>query len=132
MAAQFFDRQDPTNPLNGTTVPDERMLDEVLGPLRKREPSFCELLDGNGFRLLIGIGLDIGCAQYGPADGDLPYLMAITIDPPERDGYAEFLAADTPTPIPLRYCLSFQAVRNIAAEFVRTGERSRSVGWEEV
>jgi hypothetical protein len=132
MVAQFFDRQETMNPLSGTTVRDEQTLDEVLDPLREREPSFCELVGDNGFKLLIGVGRDIGCVQHSPADGDTPYLMAVAREPADDDGYMEFLTADTPTPIPLRYCLPLQVVRGIAAEFVKTGERSRSVEWEEI
>lgn len=132
MVAQFFDRQDTMNPSNGAMVRDEQMLNEVFDPLRKREPSFCELVGDNGFKLLIGVGHDIGCAQHSSADGDLPYLMAVATEAADDDGYRNFLIGDTPTPIPLRYCLPLQAVRFIATEFVKTGERSRSVEWEEI
>ncbi|MEX0701314.1 MAG: Imm1 family immunity protein [Planctomycetales bacterium] len=132
MIARFFDRQDTANPLNGVTVPDERTLDEALDSLRKREPSFCELMGDNGFELLIGVGHDIGCVQYSAADGSLPYLIAVASESANDDGYVEFLTADTPTPIPVRYCLPLRMIRAIAAEFVITGERSESVTWEEV
>jgi hypothetical protein len=132
MVAQFFDRQDSANCLNGVMIPDHQSLEEALSPLRKREPSFCELLGNNGFNLLIGVGHDVGCIQHSPADVSLPYLMAVAKESANDDGYVEFLASDTPTPIPLRFCLPLHTILSIASEFVKTGKRSGLVQWEEI
>jgi hypothetical protein len=46
--------------------------------------------------------------------------------------YAEFLCGDTPSPIPRRNILPFDKVKEIAAYFIETGERSPTVAWEAV
>ena len=38
---------------------------------------------------------------------------------------------DTPTPIPQRFCLPLETVKQIAAYFIETGERWPGVSWEE-
>ena len=66
------------------------------------------------------------------SDGDLPYLMAVSHNPPMRSGDAEFLTANTPTPVPARYILSVEELKEIALHFLETGERSDAFAWENI
>lgn len=132
MNAEFFDRQEQSNPLNGAKIENGGKLLKILDDLRSREPFFCELVGENSFNLLLGVGRTIGCVQYSPGDGSTPYLMAVATGEQDSDGYVEFLTADTPTPVPRRYCLSFEIVKQIAAYFIETGKRSPEVSWEEI
>ena len=95
------------------------------------EPFFAELYGDNGYKLLIGIGGTIGCAQYSRADGDLEYLVAVAPNPIAEKRYVEFLICNTPTPISIRYILPFEKVKEIARYFLETGARSATVSWEE-
>jgi hypothetical protein len=132
MAVQFFDRQDQTNSLNGARIGDREELLKVLDGLRSREPFFCELVGENGYNLLLGVGRTIGCAQYSPSDGSTPYLMAVATNEQGSNEYMEFLTANTPSPVPRRYCVPFETAKQIAAHFVETGNRWPSVSWEEI
>jgi hypothetical protein len=77
----------------------------LLKSLRNRTPFFCELVGENGYNLLIGLGGDIGCAQYSGGDGEVRYLMAVAKEVPDTAAYTEILTGNTPTPVPGRYCL---------------------------
>jgi hypothetical protein len=128
----FFDRQNPSNPLNSTVVITTTELLDILNSLKGRQPFFCELVGENGFNLLLGVGGDISCAQYSPSDGSTPYLMATLGKGGDADDYAEFLINNTLTPIPFRYCIRFETAKEIAAHFLKTGERSHLVVWEQI
>ncbi len=132
MTVEFFDRQEESNPLNGTRISNKTDLLKILDSLRNREPFFLELVGENGYNLLIGLARMIGCAQYSRQDGSSPYVMAVTTGELDNDGYMEFLTADTATPVPRRYCIPFDLVKEVAAHFLLTGEPSPALKWEEI
>jgi hypothetical protein len=132
MKAVFNDMQDHSSPLDGATVHDRKELFALMDTAGDREPFGCELVGENGYKLTLGIGKDIGFVQHSPADGDTPYLLAVAPEKCCQQEHVEFLVGDTPTPIPQRFCLPFEAVKGIAAYFIETGERSRAFSWEEV
>jgi hypothetical protein len=132
MKAVFNDMQDHSSTLNGATVRDREELFAQLDSVRDREPFGCELEGENGFKLTLGIGKDAGFVQHSPADGNTPYLVAVAPDKYCDQDYVEFLVGDTPTPIPQRFCIPFEMVKEIAAHFVETGELSSAFCWEEI
>jgi hypothetical protein len=132
MKAVFNDMQDHSNPLDGATVHDRKELFTLLDRAVDREPFGCELVGENDYKLTLGIGKGIGFVQHSPADGDTPYLLAVAPEKFCEQEYVEFLVGDTPTPIPQRFCLPFEAVKRIAAYFIETGERSPAFSWEEI
>jgi len=132
MDVQFFDRQDEKNPHNGSTISQRYQLLEVVSQLQDRAPFFCELIGKNGYKILLGIGGVTGCVQYSKDDGNPPYLMAASRHQERSEKYVEFLTGGTLSPIPSRYCLPIDTVKDIAAFFQMTGERSPIVSWEEV
>jgi hypothetical protein len=83
----FFDRQDPSNPVNGTAISDANLLESVLNGLRNREPFFCEIEGENGYKLTVGLADDIGCVQHRRNDGSPPYL--VTVAPDQEKSNAE-------------------------------------------
>jgi hypothetical protein len=129
---RFFDRQDPTNPRNGTAITNVAELRHAFLLPDDRAPFFAELVGENGFKLLVGIAKDEGCVQYGSTDGLPPYLMAVACNDGQRSGEMSFLIGNTETPVPLRYCLPIDTVLSIAEEFMRSGRRAPLVGWEEL
>jgi hypothetical protein len=132
MMTQFFDRQDTINPLNGTEIRDATELRHLLNSLRHKNPFFAELIGENGFKLLLGIGAAEGCIQFSAADDSAPYLMAVAKDITDTEGEAEFLIENTASPVPKRYCLSYDTLIEVAAHFVNSGDRSPHVAWEAV
>lgn len=131
--AQFFDRQEEANPLNGTSVRNSTELRHLLDRVRDREPFFAELIAENGFKLLLGIGASEACVQFSAADGSVPYLMAVARDAPSAaEGEVEFLIGNTASPVPKRFSLPYETMVEIAARFVDSGERHAGVAWEEV
>ena len=131
MSVIFQDLQNKQNVLNGTRVADAPSLHALLEALKHREPFLFELAADSGDTLTIGLGADVGCVQHTGDGGDPPYRMAIS-ETVEDEGFLEFLAGGTPTPIPRKYCLPINAIEAIATEFVATGERSATVSWEEI
>ncbi len=132
MSARFFDRQDRTNPANGSSVAGATELRRLLAGLRGRPPFFAELLSENGWTLLLGLGESEGCAQLSRTDGDPPYYMAIDRDPSDADGEMEFLIGDTLSPVPRRYRLPYETLVKVAETFVLTGQRLAELSWEEI
>ena len=132
MKAQFFDRQDPHNPMNGRTVSNSAELQSALVLQRDRLPFFAELIGENGFKLLLGLGRNDSCVQFSATDGSSSYLMAIASGTGDRVGEKAFLINGELTAVPMRYCLPFETVVDIADEFVRTGHRKAGLSWEEI
>ena len=132
MIAQFFDRQDPHNPHNEQTITDFATLLSWLAEARGRPPFFCELLGDNGYKLLLGMSDELGCAQYSARDGSPPYMMATAHDAEPDDNYIVFLIADTDTPVPRKFCLPMTSIREVLFDFTTTGNRSTRVAWEEI
>jgi hypothetical protein len=132
MKIEFFDLQDEANPLNGTKLATEGELSSLIEGLRSRPPFFCELIGENEFKLLVGIGHDVGCIQHSSCDGNPPYLMATSNSVFNPNDCVEFLIGNTPTPVPRCYCLPMELVKQITNHFVETGERRANVHWEEV
>jgi Immunity protein Imm1 len=132
MKAVFSDMQDYSTSLDGATVRDRNELFAVMDSARDREPFVCELEGENGYKLMLGIGKDVGCVQYSPIDGDIPYLMALAPGNHYEGEYIEFLMGNTPSSIPRRNCLPLEMVKEIAAYFIETGGRWSAVSWEEV
>jgi hypothetical protein len=129
---QFLDRQDPSSAGNGRMISNSAELRSALESVRGRPPFFVELVGENGFKLLLGLGPTEGCAQFSPADGSVPYLMAVAPSGPEQKGEASFLINDTPTPVPRCFCMPLEMVVDIADVFVNTGGRKADVAWEEI
>jgi len=132
MKVTFFDRQEASNPHNNEVVDASTSLLDILESLQDRKPFFCELVGENGFNLLLGVGGNVSCAQYSPSDGGTPYVMARLESNAKTDGYAEFLINDTITPVPDRYSIPFDTAKEVAAHFLKTGQRSPLVLWEEI
>jgi len=133
MMVEFYDRQELSNPLNGTQITVGTGLRRIVESLRNRRPFFCELLGNNGFKLLVGIGKNVGCVQHSSSDGEPPYLMAVeegfefsTVDT------VDFLIGSELTPVPRRYCKSMESVKQIALYFLETGLRCPNVAWEQI
>jgi hypothetical protein len=136
MNIQFQDLQNERNPHNGEVIGGAAVR-ALLEELRGVEPPFmCQFTGGNGFNLIVGIARDFGCVQHAANDGMPPFLMAVSASQPANRPAnrpaMEFLVGDTPTPVAGRYRISFDAIREIVAEFVSTGQRSRQVAWEEL
>ena len=131
MRAQFFDRQDAENPLNGKMLDDPAVLQEIVHSSQERAPFLAELIGINERKLLLGLGSAYGCVQFSSTDGEPPYLMAVA-EKPEQEGEQAFLMGNTPTPVPQRYCIPMRKVVEIATVFLISGERASNVEWEEI
>lgn len=132
MKVRYVNRQDKSDPMNGAILADADKLAELLDNRRNNAPFIADLAGDNGFELMIGLGCNLGCAQFSRADGEPPYLMAVSPHPlPVAAGYVEFLAASTPTPVAARYIISFDELKQIARHFLDTGGRSDAVSWQE-
>lgn len=130
--ATFYDRNDPKAQMNGREIHDAEQLLDLFRSYRKGAPVLCELMGDAGYKLLIGIGRDVGCVQYSPIDGSPPYLMATGDNGARSNSFREFCIDGAPTQIPERHCLPMIVVEEIAIEFLASGKRSKSVNWEEI
>lgn len=132
LKVMFRDLQDPDSGLTGITVNSPEELGTILDSVRDRQPFCCEMVGQNDLKLTLGIGPNVGFVQYSADNGDPPYFVALAPHTPATSKVVEFLAGDTATPIDPRFCLSFEAVKQIASDFLRTGQRSRAFLWEEI
>jgi hypothetical protein len=132
MTAKFRDLQDSQNPLNGSLIRDEYELERLFNSLSGRKPFFCQLRGENGYTLLVGVGLR-SCVEYALSNGDPPYWEAVGMDVEnESDEEVKFMAGDTATPVPIRHIIPFSVTVQIAEYFLRSGERSPIVKWEQI
>lgn len=130
MKAVFNHEQDHSPQLDGAIVQNRDELFALLDSFKGKQPFVGELVGDNGYKLMIGIGDQFGCVQY--SNDHVPYLMALAPGAHPDEEYVDFLMGNTPSPVPKRNCLPFEKVKEIAAHFIETGERSSAVSWEEV
>ena len=132
MSAKFFDLHDENNPDNGAELFDGSGVRALLSRNSSSQAFFAELISDHQTRLLIGLGLKIGCVQFSDLTGDPPYLVANLESEKMRSGITEFSIGNEPTEVELRLCIPFAALLDVAAYFVETGQRSPIVSWEEI
>lgn len=130
MNIRYLSHQDKFDPMNGKSIERGEQLAELLDLRRGQRPFVAEISGDNGFRLTFGIGRNFCCVQHCHANGSQPYLMAVSPNPLMRKGCAEFLSANTSTPIAARYIISFDELKEITQHFLLTGERSNVVSWQ--
>ena len=118
--------------MNGAVIAGCDDLGQLLEARRKNAPFIAELLADTGFQLVFGIGSGTGFAHYRRVDGDLPYFMAVPAQRYVKARYVTFLINNVPTPIPGRYVVSFNALKQITLRFLVTGERSAECDWEAI
>lgn len=129
MSVRYMNEQDERDPMNRTIIAGSERLSELLDERRSNVPFIAELLGDNGFQLMIGIGSAVSFAQYCRANGELPYLAAVPPQPRVKSRYVGFLMNNTLTPIPGRFILTFDEMKQIALHFLETGERSEVFSW---
>lgn len=122
MKIRYDNGQDKSDSMNGVDIVDADELAKLLDERRSRAPFIADLIADNGFELMIGIGRDVGCAQYSRTDGEPPYLMAVSPQRQMKSGYVDFLVNNTPTPFAARYILTFEQVKAVSLHFLATGE----------
>jgi hypothetical protein len=132
VSVTFQDLQHRENPLNGSVLRSTAAVRDLLLSLRGREPFFFELEHSEGYRLTIGYGADIGTVQHAANDSQPPYLVAVNHEVVDDD-HVSYLAGNTPTPVPRRYCLPTEVVQKVVTYFVENhGDRLPTVDWEEL
>jgi hypothetical protein len=130
MKTVYDNKQDHEDPLNGSAIETDAELTKLLEQARTQKPFFFRLSCDNGFELMVGIAGNLGCIQHSRSQGESPNLLAISAHPPLKRGYVEFLTANTPTPVAARYIINFDELKQVAAHFLRTGERTNEVVWQ--
>ncbi len=132
MKTHFFDLLDNANHLNGTSIENLAEFQNVLESVRDRLPFIAELIGDNGFKLTFVLGTTEGCVQFCSVEPEPPYLIAVNSDVRDSEEEVEFLMGGTLTPVSIRYCLPYDALVEIVAEFIQTGERKHDMLWEEL
>ncbi len=130
MRAIFLDTQDDANPNNGLPVDDATELARLIAELRTRRPFFFMLKTDAGPTLLVGLGPKVGCAQFTDERGIA--TMAVAPGPAGEAGFVDFVTANTPTPVPTRYCMRLPLIEKIAGRFIERGDRNPDFAWETV
>ena len=110
---------------------DASILDALLDSLGGRQPFSFELLGENGSMLTVAWSPEITCVQYSPSDGQPPYLMALGAPTDDPDEYLDFLTGGTPTPLATVLYADCEGQTGYL-DFLRDGQRSSKVEWEEI
>src|SRR5262245_55944405 len=125
---RFDDLQDTANPRNGSEVANAADLSELLASFRGRTPFIFTLESENSRWLTVGVGQTAGFVQWSALDGTA--WIAVNDSNLDKPGCVDFLAGGTPTPVPMRYCHSMQAVEGMVATFVKTWKWDPAYKWE--
>jgi hypothetical protein len=131
MKVRYFNQQDKSDPMHGVAIMDRAQLNELLDIAKSRPPFIAAFEADNGFEISMGISEKFCCVQYSSLNGDPPYLMAMSPQPPLKRGFVEFLLGGTPTPSPARYIIRFDELTEILSHFLKTGEPSDAFSWED-
>lgn len=131
MNVQYFNQQDELDPMHGAAIIDAAQLNELLDVAKSKPPFIAAFEADNGFELSVGISEKFCSVQYSSLNGDPPYLMAMSPEPPLKRGFVEFLLGGTPTPTPARYIIRFDELKEISNHFLETGQPSGAFSWED-
>jgi hypothetical protein len=132
MIIYFRNYQDKLDHNNGRAISSVDELATFLDQMRNTTPFIAHFSGPSDFRIEFGIGGDFGCVQFSRMDDKPPYLMAVSHHPSMKRGYVEFLSGGTPTPIGARNILTYEEMKEVLIDFLRTGDRSNKVFWREV
>jgi hypothetical protein len=132
MKVVYKNQQDGFDSMNGTVFSDGARLGQLLDERRRQPPFGARLSGDNGYELMIALGGKFGSVQYSRSDGSPPYVLAMSANPPMKNGGVEFFVGNTPTPFTARHIIRFAELKEIALHFLETGRCSNSVAWEEV
>lgn len=132
MLVYFRNFQNKLDPDDGRLISSGDELGNLLDRKRAISPFTAEFSGVNDFELIVGLGGAYGCIQFNRIDGNAPYLMALSRQPPMRRGCLEFLCGGTPTPTAARYILKFDELKPVILDFAKTGGRSETVIWREL
>lgn len=132
MSAIFFDRYFEGNPLTSTNFESgDEAIARLQGELN-RVPHFVELQSDKNTKLLIGLGGEMGCAQFSSIAGDPPYLMACLPGHESLEGFEYFYISGELSEVPKQYCIPLGALLKVIKDFVDTGTQSHTVNWVEI
>jgi hypothetical protein len=128
---RYFNQQDKSDPMHGAAIMGGAQLDELLDVAKSRPPFIAAFEADNGSEISVGISEKFGSVQYSSLNGDPPYLMAMSPEPPLKCGFVEFLLGGTPAPSPARYVIRFDELQQILNHFLKTGKPSGAFSWED-
>ena len=113
------------------TISSEKEMIDKLNDIERGGTRVVLLHSSDSGTLTIGVGIPLGFVEYMNATATPPYLIA-TDNTTNDDSFAEFDTGGTLTPVSTRYCIPFEKVLEIAAFFLKNGELSENVHWENV
>lgn len=131
MYIRYLNQQDKGDPMHGAAITDKAQLNELLDIAKSKPPFAAAFEADNGFEMSIGVSEKFCSVQYSSLDGDPPYLMAMSPEPPLKRGFVEFLLGGTPSPSPARYIIRFDELKEILNHFLETGKPSSAFSWED-
>lgn len=130
MTVSFFDLQDAEHKKQEAQLSNWLELSTLLNVTTDEPPHLVELVSEHGARLLMGIGVNFGFAQYTNTDGSVPYWITKSEGSNKLEGVEIYMAGDTGTEIPRQYCIPMSSVLGAAYYFFNYGSRDPSIEWE--
>jgi len=117
-------------------VPTPHELDQALHKIAARctaERPIIVALYAHGYEVGIGLGLPQSFVNVKSWERDTPESCLITVgDERTVHGIVFFFLNARPTEIPQRNLIPATQARQIVREFLETGNRSKSVKWEQL
>jgi hypothetical protein len=105
----------------------DRVLDELAERTPEEHPILVDLIHPVGGTLAIGIGGAVSVLSHVPASGDPPYLVSIGNETATGEigfyGYGEW------SEFSREDCVPNAVARQVARDFLATGELSQQVRW---
>ena len=131
MKVQYKNWSNIDDTLNGIVISDGPSARKLLATVALC-PSFVELKREDGCKLLLGLGGDVGCAQFTPAPSAQVHSLMAALDDGNRDELMELSIRGRRVPMSRRYCLPLHTIQRLASDFTRFRYASRSVTWDEL
>jgi len=112
-------------------ISDQKELEEFFHTFPDREPFYCEFVKSD-YKLSVCVRRDLGSVQHSPANGDPPYMVAITTAPHDPNDEVEFFIGSELTLLSARHAVPLDTAKEIIRYFLETGQRSPVVPWENI
>ena len=112
-------------------IEEESKLKEILDTFTEWDDPSVRLIKPDKARLDLTVSKPYGLVQYMQPSLEQPSLVAKGEDA-DSEATHEFIYNGEPNPVPLRYCVTLEKMKEIALSYFNSGELPDSVEWEEI
>jgi hypothetical protein len=112
-------------------IGEESKLKELLDEFTEWDDPCMRLIKPDNARLDLAVSKPHALVQYMQPSLEPPTLVARGEDAESEEAH-EFIYNGEPNPVPMRYCITLERMKEIAVHYFNNGELPGFVEWDEI